>query len=54
MVYIAGSTMQAAQDYWGYLINSDKSPAPLLEQLLLGIANYIVCCGDRFHSIKTS
>ena len=27
---------------WGTLINPDKSPAPLLEQLCLGIAQLIV------------
>lgn len=32
----------ATEDYWGYLIKEDKSPAPVFEQLLLGIANYIV------------
>lgn len=31
------------EEYWGYLIKEDKSPAPIFEQLLLGIANYIVC-----------
>ena len=31
-----------AADYWGYLIEADKSAAPKLEQLLLGIAKYIV------------
>ena len=28
--------------YWGVLINADKSPAPLLEQLCLEIARIIV------------
>ncbi|KAL8820262.1 MAG: hypothetical protein Q9223_001494 [Gallowayella weberi] len=28
-------------EYWGYLVNSDKNPSPIFEQLLLGIANYI-------------
>lgn len=28
--------------YWGWLINPDKSPSAVFEQLLLGIANYIV------------
>ena len=32
----------ATEEYWGYLIKKDKSPAPVFEQLLLGIANYIV------------
>ena len=31
-----------AQEFWGYLIERDKTPTPLLEQLLLGLANYIV------------
>lgn len=31
----------AAQEYWGYLIKADKSPTPVFEQLLLGVANYI-------------
>ena len=30
------------QEYWGYLIRPDKSPSPVFEQLLLGVANYIV------------
>ncbi|KAL9122728.1 MAG: hypothetical protein Q9187_000709 [Circinaria calcarea] len=36
-----GNAAVAAQEYWGYLIKPDRTPAPLLEQLLLGIANYI-------------
>lgn len=32
----------AASEYWGYLVKPDKSPSPVFEQLLLGIANYIV------------
>lgn len=36
------STAVAAQEYWGYLIKPDKSPTPIFEQLLLGVANYIV------------
>ena len=36
------STAVAPQEYWGYLIKPDKSPSPVLEQLLLGVANYIV------------
>ena len=32
----------AAHDQWGYLIKPDKTAAPLLEELLLGIAHYIV------------
>ncbi|MCJ1442050.1 MAG: hypothetical protein MMC23_002542 [Stictis urceolatum] len=31
----------ATKEYWGYLIKPDKSPAPLFEELLLGIAHYI-------------
>lgn len=37
-----GSTAVAAHEYWGYLIKPDKSPTPVFEQLLYGIANYIV------------
>ncbi|MCJ1271004.1 hypothetical protein MMC22_010903 [Lobaria immixta] len=37
-----GSTAAvAASDYWGYLVRPDKSPSPVFEQLLMGIANYI-------------
>jgi len=36
------STAVAANEYWGYLIKPDKSPTPVFEQLLYGIANYIV------------
>ena len=32
----------AAEDQWGYLIKPDKTATPLLEELLLGIAHYIV------------
>ena len=38
-----GGAFIAAQEYWGKLIRLDNTPTPLLEQLLLGIANYIVC-----------
>ena len=31
-----------AHEYWGYLIKPDKSPTPVFEQLLLGVADYIV------------
>lgn len=31
-----------AEKYWGYLFTPNRYPAPLLEQLLYGIANYIV------------
>lgn len=34
-------------NYWGTLINADKSPAPLFEQLCLGIAQLVV---SRFPS----
>lgn len=30
------------KDYWGTLINSDKSPAPLLEELCIGLAQLMV------------
>lgn len=36
------SQYEVAARYWGYLINADKTPTPVLEQLLLGLANYIV------------
>jgi len=36
------SSAVAAHEYWGYLIRPDKSPSPVFEQLLLGVANYIV------------
>ena len=40
------SAAVAAHKYWGNnLINRDKSPTPVFEQLLLGVAHYIV-----FHS----
>lgn len=32
----------APSEYWGYLVKPDKTPSPVFEQLLLGIANYIV------------
>ncbi|KAL9137037.1 MAG: hypothetical protein Q9175_001747 [Cornicularia normoerica] len=35
------STAVAAHEYWGYLIKPDKSPTPVFEQLLLGVAHYI-------------
>lgn len=34
--------MASATSHWGTLINQDKSPAPLLEQLCLGIAQLMV------------
>lgn len=37
-----GTGAMTTEEYWGYLIKEDKSPAPVFEQLLLGIANYIV------------
>ncbi|OQD83099.1 hypothetical protein PENANT_c018G04350 [Penicillium antarcticum] len=33
--------MSSAENYWGTLINPDKSPAPLLEHLCLGIAQLL-------------
>lgn len=41
------STILAAQ-YWGYLIKPDKSPTLVFEQLLLGVANYIVLTPRTF------
>jgi hypothetical protein len=35
-------------DCWGVLINPDKSPTPLLEQLCLGIAQVMVCEEEKF------
>ncbi|KAL9100730.1 MAG: hypothetical protein Q9163_003937, partial [Psora crenata] len=32
---------EIAARYWGYLIQPDKQPTPVFEQLLLGVANYI-------------
>ena len=44
--------MSSAASSWGTLINPDKSPAPLLEQLCLGIAQLMVRplfeCGPMF------
>ena len=36
------SSNSPQQDYWGYLINKDRSPTALFEALLKGIAAYIV------------
>ena len=41
-LYIHGAVMSSASTHWGTLINLDKSPAPLLEQLCLGIAQLMV------------
>lgn len=49
-----GSTAIAASEYWGYLIKPDKSPSPLLEKLLLGIANYVVSSICRSNGRQTS
>ncbi|KAJ5175654.1 uncharacterized protein N7482_001531 [Penicillium canariense] len=38
----ASPAMASATSHWGTLINPDKSPAPLLEQLCLGIAQLMV------------
>ena len=45
-----GTGAMTTEEYWGYLIKEDKSPAPVFEQLLLGIANYIV--GHSAHLIS--
>ncbi|KAL8703483.1 MAG: hypothetical protein Q9201_003326 [Fulgogasparrea decipioides] len=42
-----GSTSINPPGYWGYLIKPNKSPSPILEQLLLGIANYILAAFYR-------
>ena len=39
---ISSSSSSRSGDYWGYLVKPDKSPSPVFERLLLGIANYIV------------
>lgn len=41
-IFILRCSALRAMSQWGTLINSDKSPAPLLEQLCLGIAHLIV------------
>ena len=38
-----------AQEFWGYLVNSDKTPTPRFEDLLLGIAHYIVRASFSSH-----
>ena len=38
-------------DFWGVLINRDKSPTPLLEQLCLGIAQVMVS-GKRVPRVR--
>lgn len=43
----------AMSSSWGILINPDKSPAPLLEQLCLGIAQKIVSTLERFRPTST-
>lgn len=34
--------MGSAPKYWGYLVEADKNPSVIFEQLLVSIANYIV------------
>lgn len=51
--------MSFAANSWGTLINPDKSPAPLLEQLCLGIAQLMVrplleTRGPMFENIGSS
>ncbi|MCJ1223818.1 hypothetical protein MMC12_000461 [Toensbergia leucococca] len=36
-----GNATVSPAEFWGQLITPDRTPAPLLEQLLLGIGNYI-------------
>ncbi|KAL9077867.1 MAG: hypothetical protein Q9157_003198 [Trypethelium eluteriae] len=38
---------QEAQQYWGYLVKQDKCGTDLLNRLLRGIANHIVCYGSH-------
>lgn len=42
MPIMGGKSKNEEDGYWGYLIQPDKSPSPLLQELLLGIAHYIV------------
>ena len=44
-------TTVAAAEYWGYLIKPDKNPSPLFEQLLLGVAHYIVSSIKSIHAM---
>jgi hypothetical protein len=39
---MGGKHKTEEDDYWGYLIEADRSPTPLFQQLLIGIAHYIV------------
>lgn len=40
--------------FWGPLINADKSPAPLLEQLCLGIAELMVSLSLQWKRVFTN
>lgn len=42
LVAISSPEISDEMSSWGTLINPDKSPAPLLEQLCLGIAQLLV------------
>lgn len=44
-----GSCPPAIQNYWGYLVEPDKTASPRLEDLLLGIAHYIVGLSVHTH-----
>lgn len=44
--------MASAEIDWGTLINPDKSPAPLLEQLCLGIAQLMVSSEPSFWRLQ--
>ncbi|KAG8533734.1 uncharacterized protein KY384_001475 [Bacidia gigantensis] len=40
---------EVAARYWGHLIQQDKKPSPVLQQLLLGLAKYILTCLQKKH-----
>lgn len=41
-------------NYWGTLINSDKSPTPLLEELCIGLAQLMVGLTMSIYHVSTS
>lgn len=40
-------------NYWGTLINSDKSPTPLLEELCIGLAQLMVGLTMSIYHVST-
>lgn len=40
-------------DYWGTLINADKSPTPLLEELCIGLAQLMVGLTMSIYHVST-